>query len=346
MDSILGDLETITGQCARNASLDARQILNCTTSRTGNQWQHANAVRTEQLKPAPTSVPWVTLNGNGTKEVQDQAQTNLVRLLCQTYKVIHTEHLLLEEHAVVSFRVPIRLLDARRDELCFLFLDRNKYKISERGNIKLSWKHRFFFLLPTMQRECGDLILFSAVEKSRRKSEIQFCRHSLNSISDENMTTAAYDYVNEAAIADHLKCDHCSRPFIAPMSVSCEHRFCRHCIESFDSVDQSCPKCRQPIQTLAPIVDPTMINSLNCLLVKCPTCSKTNIPRDFLDEHLENHRLNALCREQEQKIKGLKKFLKAIKAERMMNEKGKSTDLKGCSRTNTSRDLSGATGHP
>lgn len=142
------------------------------------------------------------------------------------------------------------------------------------------------------------------------------------------MTTTAYEYVNEAAIADHLKCDHCSRPFIAPMSVSCEHRFCRHCIESFDSVDQSCPKCRQAIQTLTPIVDPAMIDSLNYLLVKCPTCSKKNIPRDFLDEHLENHRLNALCHEQEQKIKGLKKFLKAIKAERMMNEKCESADLK------------------
>jgi len=29
----------------------------------------------------------VTLNGNHTAEIQDRAQTNLIALICQTYKV-------------------------------------------------------------------------------------------------------------------------------------------------------------------------------------------------------------------------------------------------------------------
>ncbi|CAF2514947.1 unnamed protein product [Rotaria sp. Silwood2] len=87
MDSIVGDVETVARQCAKNASIDFEQVATCTNGRVGNQLQHAYAVQTEQTKPAQGFVPWVTLNGNHTKEIQDLAQTDLIALLCDTYKV-------------------------------------------------------------------------------------------------------------------------------------------------------------------------------------------------------------------------------------------------------------------
>ncbi|CAF0890478.1 unnamed protein product [Rotaria sordida] len=86
MDSTFGDIETVARQCAKNASIDFDKVANCTNSPMGNQLQHVYAVQTENTKPAQASVPFVTLNGNGTDEIQDMAQTNLIRLLCETYK--------------------------------------------------------------------------------------------------------------------------------------------------------------------------------------------------------------------------------------------------------------------
>jgi interferon, gamma-inducible protein 30 len=87
MDSIVDDVETVARQCATNASIDFEKIQACTVTRLGNQWQHAYAVQTENTKPTQAFVPWVTLNGNHTNDIQDMAQTDLIELLCQTYKV-------------------------------------------------------------------------------------------------------------------------------------------------------------------------------------------------------------------------------------------------------------------
>jgi interferon gamma-inducible protein 30 len=87
MDSVFGDVETVARQCAQNTSIDFEKISNCTNSRQGNQLQHAYAVQTEHTKPTGAFVPWVTLNGNHTDEIQDKAETDLIRLLCETYKV-------------------------------------------------------------------------------------------------------------------------------------------------------------------------------------------------------------------------------------------------------------------
>jgi hypothetical protein len=87
MDSTFGDVETVARQCAQNASIDFEKVATCTNNPLGNQLQHAYAVQTERTKPITAFVPWVTLNGNGTAEIQDMAQTDLINLLCKTYKV-------------------------------------------------------------------------------------------------------------------------------------------------------------------------------------------------------------------------------------------------------------------
>lgn len=88
MDATFGDVETVARQCAQNTSIDFNQVDACTNTRLGNELQHKYAVQTEATKPAQGFVPWVTLNGNHTDEIQDMAQTNLIRLICTTYKVV------------------------------------------------------------------------------------------------------------------------------------------------------------------------------------------------------------------------------------------------------------------
>ena len=95
MDSTFGDIEAVAMQCAKNASMDFEKIQNCTDSRQGNQLQHVYAVQTESTKPKEGFVPWVTLNGNHTDEIQDKAETNLIGLLCETYKVKTSNHFFL-----------------------------------------------------------------------------------------------------------------------------------------------------------------------------------------------------------------------------------------------------------
>lgn len=97
MDSLFGDIETVAMQCAKNASLDFEKIQNCTNSRQGNQLQHAYAVQTENTKPKEGFVPWVTLNGNHTDDIQDRAETDLIRLLCETYKVNRIHSFFIDE---------------------------------------------------------------------------------------------------------------------------------------------------------------------------------------------------------------------------------------------------------
>lgn len=56
-------------------------------SSLSNQLEHQFAQQTESLQPAHRYVPWVTVNGVHTEKIQNDAQRNLVELICKTYKV-------------------------------------------------------------------------------------------------------------------------------------------------------------------------------------------------------------------------------------------------------------------
>jgi hypothetical protein len=43
--------------------------------------------KTETLNPPHKYVPWIVINGEHTDELQNEAQTNLVALVCKLYKV-------------------------------------------------------------------------------------------------------------------------------------------------------------------------------------------------------------------------------------------------------------------
>jgi interferon, gamma-inducible protein 30 len=74
-------------QCAEQTKIDFSKIDACTKSKQGNQLQHAYAVQTENLQPPHKYVPWITINGEHTEEMEHDAEKNLIQLICKSYKV-------------------------------------------------------------------------------------------------------------------------------------------------------------------------------------------------------------------------------------------------------------------
>lgn len=72
--------------------MDFDKIEACTNSQLGNQLQHIYAVQTENLQPAHKYVPWVTVNGKHTETMEHEAERDLIKLICKTYKVKRKVH--------------------------------------------------------------------------------------------------------------------------------------------------------------------------------------------------------------------------------------------------------------
>ena len=82
-------MRTVAIQCAEKTKIDFNKVDACTKSPLGNHLQHINAVKTENLQPQHKYVPWVTVNGEHTEEIQNEAMDDLVKLICKTYKVVN-----------------------------------------------------------------------------------------------------------------------------------------------------------------------------------------------------------------------------------------------------------------
>ncbi|CAF2048979.1 unnamed protein product [Rotaria magnacalcarata] len=85
-ESTEGDVETVAVQCAEKTSIDYSKVSACVQSRLGNQLQHLNAAQTDSLQPQHQYVPWVTVNGVHTEDMEQQAEKDLIGLICKTYK--------------------------------------------------------------------------------------------------------------------------------------------------------------------------------------------------------------------------------------------------------------------
>jgi interferon gamma-inducible protein 30 len=81
------DVHKAANKCAAQFNITMSQLNKCMSSKLGNDLEHAMALRTDALIPAHKYVPWVTLNGEHTEDIQQQAQTDLVALICNAYKV-------------------------------------------------------------------------------------------------------------------------------------------------------------------------------------------------------------------------------------------------------------------
>lgn len=62
------------------------KIMSCVNGDAGNQLMHQNALATQALKPPHEYVPWVTINGEHTDDLQDKAMASLYTLVCNMYK--------------------------------------------------------------------------------------------------------------------------------------------------------------------------------------------------------------------------------------------------------------------
>ncbi|KAL7849383.1 hypothetical protein SRHO_G00210060 [Serrasalmus rhombeus] len=63
-----------------------KTIDSCVNGDEGNKLMHQNAVKTGALKPPHQYVPWVTINGEHTDDLQDKAMSSLFNLVCSLYK--------------------------------------------------------------------------------------------------------------------------------------------------------------------------------------------------------------------------------------------------------------------
>lgn len=76
---------SVAEQCAEDLEIDFPPVEECQRTDLGNKLEHDMATKTNALRPQHQYVPWVTLNGVHTEKIQEQAESNLLKLLCETY---------------------------------------------------------------------------------------------------------------------------------------------------------------------------------------------------------------------------------------------------------------------
>lgn len=73
-------------QCASQFGIDFSSIDKCRSGAQGNALEHEMALKTNALNPPHYFVPWITLNGKHTDEIQNEATFDLLGLVCDTYQ--------------------------------------------------------------------------------------------------------------------------------------------------------------------------------------------------------------------------------------------------------------------
>ncbi|KAG8014059.1 Gamma-interferon-inducible lysosomal thiol reductase [Nibea albiflora] len=83
-----GDVIKMAKNCMEVYAPDLKweSLMGCVNGDQGMQLMHQNALATQGLKPPHEYVPWVTINGEHTDELQDKAMDSLYTLVCSMYK--------------------------------------------------------------------------------------------------------------------------------------------------------------------------------------------------------------------------------------------------------------------
>ncbi|XP_023699347.1 gamma-interferon-inducible lysosomal thiol reductase [Paramormyrops kingsleyae] len=68
------------------SKVDWNTVMTCVKGDLGNQLMHANALMTQALNPPHQYVPWVTINGEHTDDLEQKATSSLFMLVCSLYK--------------------------------------------------------------------------------------------------------------------------------------------------------------------------------------------------------------------------------------------------------------------
>ena len=74
--------------CSQNfPSSFKEQLKTCANGKLGNSLLHSSGVRTMELIPKKNWIPWIVVNNMHTDQIQNDAETNLVKVICQFHKV-------------------------------------------------------------------------------------------------------------------------------------------------------------------------------------------------------------------------------------------------------------------
>lgn len=76
-----------TSKCAKQLNLDFEALSSCANSVEGLAYEYLMGGETQALNPPHRGVPWITVNGKHTDNIQSQALTNLLKLVCDSYTV-------------------------------------------------------------------------------------------------------------------------------------------------------------------------------------------------------------------------------------------------------------------
>ncbi|XP_054889847.1 gamma-interferon-inducible lysosomal thiol reductase [Poeciliopsis prolifica] len=81
---VIGSAESCLKLYAPVLSMD--KVMSCVNGDMGMQLMHQNALQTKALNPPHQYVPWITINGVHTEDLQDKAMSSLFTLVCSMYK--------------------------------------------------------------------------------------------------------------------------------------------------------------------------------------------------------------------------------------------------------------------
>ncbi|PWA14022.1 hypothetical protein CCH79_00016995 [Gambusia affinis] len=81
---VIGSAESCLKVFAPDLSMD--KVMSCVNGDMGMQLMHQNALQTKALNPPHQYVPWITINGVHTEDLQDKAMSSLFALVCSMYK--------------------------------------------------------------------------------------------------------------------------------------------------------------------------------------------------------------------------------------------------------------------
>lgn len=74
-------------ECNHKFPIPYTPIMNCAKGQLGNTLLYTSGILTNRLNPPKNYVPWITVNNQHTTDIQSLAEHDLVKLICETYKV-------------------------------------------------------------------------------------------------------------------------------------------------------------------------------------------------------------------------------------------------------------------
>ena len=78
--------QTAGQKCAAQTGLEWNTLNQCVNSNVGSQLLYNNGEVTQHLSPALNYVPWIVVDGQHTAEINTEAETDLVSLVCKRYQ--------------------------------------------------------------------------------------------------------------------------------------------------------------------------------------------------------------------------------------------------------------------